>query len=152
METYYERNKEKLKARARENYQRNAAKRRAGVAAYREDNPEVARRARAKYEQKNPDKVREVKARSQSRPESLRKRADRQRVRRAKTRGAGATEYVDRTLVLSAHGGICGICGDPVDPADWHLDHIVPLTKGGPHTYENVQPTHPVCNMRKGGQ
>ena len=46
--------------------------------------------------------------------------------------------------------GRCGICRKKVDPADWHLDHIVPLSRGGEHSYANVQVTHPFCNESKG--
>ncbi len=31
-----------------------------------------------------------------------------------------------------------------------HLDHIVPLSKGGTHTWENVALTHGACNQKKG--
>jgi 5-methylcytosine-specific restriction endonuclease McrA len=53
---------------------------------------------------------------------------------------------------------ICGLCHDPIDkwrrgPDDWYratLDHIIPLSKGGLHTYENTQAAHWICNMEKG--
>jgi 5-methylcytosine-specific restriction endonuclease McrA len=37
-----------------------------------------------------------------------------------------------------------------VDPANWHLDHVVPLSRGGEHSYANVQVAHPFCNLSKG--
>lgn len=79
-------------------------------------------------------------------PERTRARGAR---RRARKRGALCTECVDRRVVLESYGGICGICGDTVDPLNFHVDHIVPLSRGGDHTYANTQPAHPTCNLRK---
>lgn len=46
--------------------------------------------------------------------------------------------------------GLCGICNETVDPEDtWHLDHIIPLSRGGADTDDNVQVTHPLCNWKK---
>lgn len=54
---------------------------------------------------------------------------------------------------------ICGLCSTPVNPdAVWpdsmsaSLDHILPLSKGGSHTHENVQISHLVCNISKGNR
>lgn len=54
---------------------------------------------------------------------------------------------------------LCGLCLTPVDPdCAWpdpmspSLDHIRPLSLGGPHTYENVQLAHLVCNVSKGNR
>lgn len=71
--------------------------------------------------------------------------------RRARLAGA-RVERVDVAVVFERDEGVCGICGDPVDPASWHLDHIVPLARGGEHSYANVQVAHPVCNLRKGAR
>jgi len=30
-----------------------------------------------------------------------------------------------------------------------HIDHLVPLAKGGSDTLENVRPAHGICNLRK---
>jgi 5-methylcytosine-specific restriction endonuclease McrA len=59
-------------------------------------------------------------------------------------------EDVDRQIVLERDEGICHICSDPVDPNEWHLDHVVPLSKGGTHEYANVAVSHPFCNESKG--
>lgn len=61
-------------------------------------------------------------------------------------------EQVDRELVLERDGGLCGLCHTPVDPGDWHLDHIIPIVQGGEHSYRNVQVSHPRCNRAKGGR
>lgn len=67
----------------------------------------------------------------------------------ARRKGMVIVERVSRANVLTAHSGLCGICHERVDPARWHLDHIVPISRGGVHSYANVQPTHPFCNLSK---
>ena len=49
---------------------------------------------------------------------------------------------------IHAQDGACGICGGLLGEKV-HLDHIVPLSKGGPSTYENMQVAHPWCNLIK---
>lgn len=51
---------------------------------------------------------------------------------------------------------ICGICNKKVDillsyphPMSKSLDHIVPLSKGGAHSFENCQTAHLRCNLLK---
>lgn len=43
---------------------------------------------------------------------------------------------------------MCNICGK-ADVA-LTIDHIIPLSKGGTHTVENVQPLCVNCNCKKG--
>lgn len=80
---------------------------------------------------------------------------DRSRMHRARAmlRAAGfdaAVEFVRRSVVWQRDEGVCGICGVAADPDDWHLDHVVSLSRGGSHTYANTQVSHPPCNVRKG--
>lgn len=69
-------------------------------------------------------------------------------VRRSR-KTAAFVERVIPLAVLEMADGVCGICGEDVNPAAFHVDHIVPLGVGGEHSYMNTQPTHPVCNLRK---
>lgn len=72
---------------------------------------------------------------------------------RRRTRLLGQfVEDVQRGEVFRRDKGICGICRKRVDPADWHLDHIVPISQGGEHSYANVQVSHPYCNESKGAK
>jgi 5-methylcytosine-specific restriction endonuclease McrA len=50
----------------------------------------------------------------------------------------------------------CAICGQPIDytiawpdPMSFVVDHIIPIAKGGPHTFDNTQPAHAGCNSTK---
>jgi hypothetical protein len=65
-------------------------------------------------------------------------------------------EPVDRRKVFARDRWRCGICHKPVDkslkwphPMSATLDHIVPMSMGGGHTYANTQCSHATCNIRK---
>jgi 5-methylcytosine-specific restriction endonuclease McrA len=38
---------------------------------------------------------------------------------------------------------------EPNDPLEPTLDHIIPISKGGEHSYKNVQCAHRQCNVTK---
>lgn len=82
-------------------------------------------------------------------PERVRE-AEKSRGAKRRARVAGVrVEDVDRQVVWERDGGICHLCGKPVE-GRWHMDHVVPLALGGAHSYENVAVSHPYCNMSKG--
>ena len=74
--------------------------------------------------------------------------------RRARIRGL-PSERIDRYRVFERDEYVCGLCGEPVDrrlsypdPMSASLDHVVPIARGGSHTYGNVQCSHLECNVR----
>lgn len=81
----------------------------------------------------NPDAYRECRAR-----------------RRAQKIAGALVEDVKRQVVWERDAGRCYLCGKKANPNDWHLEHIVPLSRGGEHSYRNVAVSHPACNYRKG--
>lgn len=68
--------------------------------------------------------------------------------RRALLRNA-FVEDVDPVVLHERNRGKCGLCGDPVSLELMHVDHVVPLTRGGEHSYANTRPAHPICNIWK---
>ena len=54
----------------------------------------------------------------------------------------------------------CALCGEPIDydlphghPMAFEVDEIIPVSLGGdPLSKENTQPTHRICNERKGNR
>lgn len=71
--------------------------------------------------------------------------------RRARLKGA-VVERVYRSVVFERDEGICQLCHTPIGEAKWHLDHRVPLARGGEHSYANVQLAHAFCNLSKGAK
>lgn len=63
---------------------------------------------------------------------------------------ASFVEKIDPLRVYEMHGGACGICKEFVPEDSFHVDHVVPLSKGGLHGYTNVVPAHAHCNLVKG--
>ena len=63
--------------------------------------------------------------------------------------------------VLNTYGTNCHICKKPINmeaprsvgQPGWekalHLDHVIPLSKGGEDTIENIRPSHAQCNIIK---
>jgi 5-methylcytosine-specific restriction endonuclease McrA len=132
-----------------------------------QERPEHERQVRREWKAKNPQRVaesrkRELQNRSRevSRDRERRWRRENPDKARAHSRRTQATrrarlsdacvEAVDPQIVWERDEGICGICGKPADRDDWHLDHIVPLSKGGEHSYANTQVSHSLCNQQKG--
>lgn len=71
------------------------------------------------------------------------------RRREAMKRNAPRVERIDRTLVIARDKGICYLCGGK--PIGWQLtlDHVVPLSRGGSHTYDNLRVACRSCNSSK---
>lgn len=71
---------------------------------------------------------------------------------------------IDLKRLYKRDKGKCAICGDTCDWDDFivkddvfiagnnypSIDHIVPLSKGGLHAWDNVQLAHRFCNSKKG--
>lgn len=66
-------------------------------------------------------------------------------------------EPIDRQKVYERDHWKCGLCGKRVlkntrapHPRSPSLDHVIPMSCGGPHTYANVQLACFLCNSLKG--
>jgi 5-methylcytosine-specific restriction endonuclease McrA len=71
--------------------------------------------------------------------------------RRARLNAVPHAPYDYQMVVFGATA--CGICGVAyVEGDDRTLDHIIPITRGGGDTPENVQSAHRLCNSRKGNR
>jgi 5-methylcytosine-specific restriction endonuclease McrA len=104
--------------------------------------------ANAEYALKR-QKVYDAK-RLQEQPEHVRAIGRRTASKRRALQVAAFVENVDPRVVFDRDKGVCGICKMIVDRASrWEIDHIIPLSKGGAHSYENSQLTHSKCNRSK---
>lgn len=80
---------------------------------------------------------------------------------RAKKYGV-PSEYYTRQHIFNRDGYDCYLCSTPTDPTaphiqgqpGWemypHIEHVIPISKGGPDTKANVRVAHAKCNIDKG--
>lgn len=69
---------------------------------------------------------------------------------------AGRYTVVD---IAERDGPICHICTDPIDMAlsgndiaGPTVDHIIPISRGGPDVFDNVALAHRYCNCCRGAR
>lgn len=71
------------------------------------------------------------------------------RKKRAMKRNAtGSHTVADIRLLLRSQKGLCWWCGKRL-PAKYHVDHRIPLSRGGSNAPENLCISCPRCNMSK---
>lgn len=85
--------------------------------------------------------------------------------RNKRLRNNGDIDYdISLDRLVSKHKGICYLCNDKVDKEDYRttkeghfiagdtypsVDHVIPISKGGTHTWDNVKLAHRRCNYIK---
>jgi 5-methylcytosine-specific restriction endonuclease McrA len=87
--------------------------------------------AQKKHRVKNPDKVRLDRAK-----------------RRAMLSKSRVDKYIHKEQIRGWSTMECGICSMQII-GQYHIDHIIPLSKGGAHSVNNLQISHPYCNQSK---
>lgn len=133
----------------------------------RQEKPEQERERLKKWRAANPEKRKEQYRRNHERHRAERNADAKRRVkvlyqkhperwliashaRRARIAGSSGTfttaEWED---LKAAHGHKCLSCGIAEPEIQLTVDHVVPLSKGGPNTIENIQPLCLSCNSTK---
>lgn len=145
MRKYNVDNREKEQARKREYQATNAEKISVRMRAYRAANPEKDRERSHKWRTENPEKNRESKRMSQAaNPEASRAAKQRRRAS-IKTSVAGSPTAKQLAALMKEP---CVYCGAPSE----HIDHVIPLARGGAHDIDNLVPACAKCNTSKGAK
>lgn len=137
-------NRDRARASERARYAADPERHRAKAKRWRDANPEKVRASVHAWQARNPEKAKAInKAWIERNRERMR---DRYALRHARQVGAPNVEKIDRREIYRRDGGRCHLCGKPAGD-DYHLDHLVPLSKGGDHTKVNLRVAHPHCNL-----
>ena len=56
---------------------------------------------------------------------------------------------VSRKRVFEKTDGKCSYCGKELDPFEFHREHAIPASRGGPNRVKNIVPSCKTCNSRK---
>jgi len=113
------------------------------------NNPVVCARKRA-HRAKNLIKMRAKSADYQKahRPQH----AERQSRRRASKRMAPIVEKINPEIIFTRDKWICQLCHKRVHRRNASLDHVIPLSLKGEHSYRNIVLVHKRCNSQKGNR
>jgi len=155
-------NPEKSRARALAWKAANPERAKASEAAWRKANPERGGERAAKWRSNNPEKAiaydaawyaanaEKKKAYTvgwyAANPEAKRIYAHNRRARKRASGGTLSKGLSNKLFKLQK--GRCACCNKPLGD-DFHLDHIMPIARGGSNTDENIQLLRASCNQRK---
>lgn len=160
--SYYHRNKDKVRAKQRIYWLENRDKLKTAAKVYRLHNKDRLKQIEKLWREKNSDRVRLVSKNYRNKNlEKIRLRDNRAWHRRKARKLGNGFEQYSVNKVLAKYGTICHICNQQIDLSaarkaglpGWEkglqLDHLIPLSKGGPDTLDNVRPSHGKCNLVK---
>ena len=113
---------------------------------YQDKHPEVVAALNKRYRENHPEaETARHKRWRKAHPEAGRSERERER-RRQRERVRSKRR---REEIYARDGGRCGICGTRVPFNRMTLDHIVPRSKGGKNTPENLRLAHMMCNSAR---
>lgn len=72
-----------------------------------------------------------------------------QKAASANIRGLGKLTAFEILECLKFHKFKCFYCDRNVICDTWHLDHFIPISKGGLNKFSNIVPACPICNKMK---
>lgn len=113
------------------------------------------------YQQNHGDQLRDyVREYMKKNPDWILRSMERRELRKSLVR----SEKYTTQNILDKWGTVCYLCNEEIDLSirrsfkdkteGWQkaltLDHVIPLSEGGPDTPDNVRPTHASCNTKKG--
>lgn len=128
---------------------------------YYRKNPRIE--YRKEYQEKNAERLRQKRLTANAREASLNRtqkwRAENPEKSKENCRRSQAMRWfnaeakrVAYAKIYEEENGVCYLCCKPVERKGAHFDHVVPLSKGGSHTFDNIRVTHRTCNLRKGAK
>ena len=135
---YYQNNKERIKQKSLNYYYNNLNSRKEAMRLWSHSHQEHLKDYNRQYRENNRESIRVVQQRY-----VLKKR--------------GVTiGYVPnnvKEILRELQEDSCGICNTLVYELDVvNLDHIIPISRNGVHSMDNLQYTHESCNKQKGGK
>lgn len=115
---------------------------------WRRENAELSQASARRYYWKNREAMlarnREWEARN---PGSAVLRATRRRLLKLENSAGLLVTTRDIRRLIHHYGGCCAYCG--VRPEKLHIDHVVPIARGGRHSIGNLLPACADCNLSK---
>ena len=135
----YAKHRERIIQQNREKYRTDpvrAARAKAWARQWQQANPERKKELRLRWQRAHPERVRAISAASAA------------RYRARKYKGGPLPMLQDVLALNESQGGRCFYCAAPL--VTFHLEHKIPLARGGTNDLDNLCLSCPTCNHRKG--
>jgi hypothetical protein len=147
---YYQDNRDRILERQKEYYRKNKEELSEKCKNHRQENQEKYRiKDQENYQKHKGKKLEYAKNYRQSHPEIKRAAESKRRARKAQ---APTEPWTHEEIALQGTG-FCPYCGKEIglvyNPKVIHIDHIVPLSRGGSNLKENLEAVCCSCNMKK---
>jgi 5-methylcytosine-specific restriction endonuclease McrA len=141
-------NKDRVRELNQQHYEANREERKAYHRQYRQENPEYFREKQQEFREQNPTYSRDYNREwARANPD---KRAEKDNKRRAFKMGkSGSFSSREWAELKRRYNYTCLRCGRYEPEIKLTADHIVPISKGGAGTIENIQPLCKSCNSAK---
>lgn len=142
-------NRATLREQERARYQRNPETKRRNAKAYRERNADHVKELKRQDYERNIEKRRAAvnRYRQTEQGKLVKKVSNHKRKVRAKENGGSFTSEEIRTL-NRLQKGKCWYCGKSIE-TEYHIEHRVPLSRGGSNDLSNIVLSCPACNLSK---
>lgn len=141
-------NKEKVRLRRAAYYAKNKDDINLKIAIWRDNNKIRVAGMKQRWRECNRDKAKaSVRKWSVRNPSKARLSKHKYRAALRANGGALSSDIVQK--LMRFQNGKCVACGANLKKVKYHIDHIVPIAKGGPNVDANVQLLCKSCNLRK---
>lgn len=104
----------------------------AATSQWRTAHPDIQKAATKRWRVEHPEQVATMRA-----------------TRYARVKNAPIQDAISIAVLYKRDKGLCSLCGKHVKRPDASIDHIIPLSTGGEHSYRNTALAHKVCNAKK---
>lgn len=163
---YRENEADKVKVQKRQYYLKNKDKINLKSRLYEQENKEAMNEKRKEYCIANLEKIRTYKAKWLAKDRKINPEKHKENARKyRKTERGKAVQFSDRHRRRTAHRNgdvssvelseiiknakVCYWCRESLKNKKIHIDHYIPLSKGGEHTLTNLVVSCSVCNQKK---
>jgi 5-methylcytosine-specific restriction endonuclease McrA len=142
---WYEANKDIVSAKAKIYRAENKDKKTATDKRWSAANRDKTRAASRRWRERNPEKAKLVRQNNEAKHPFRGRLKQQKRRQRIRENGLFLVTQQDAKRLLS---GLCFYCGGPSE----HIDHVVPVARGGSHSIGNLVGACQRCNQSKGSK